>query len=187
MENKDLDQLFDGLKGNFDVETPKAGHESRFLDRLNNATSEAVVENTSQFNWKPFLAIAASVIICLSAFMAFQSQQEDVHDLASVSPELSKTQDFFTATIEVELKRLNEERSPLTDKLINDAIEDIHLLEQDYQNLKINLTESDNDQRVIHAMIANFQSRIDILNTVLEEIEDIKQLKNNNYDTKTTI
>ena len=48
---------------------------------------------------------------------------------------------------------------------------------------KIDLTESGKDQRVIYAMISNFQSRIDILTTVLEQIEDVKQLKTNTNQT----
>jgi hypothetical protein len=50
-------------------------------------------------------------------------------DLASVSPELSETQDFFTITIENELKKLNKERSPLTERIINDALKQIQILE----------------------------------------------------------
>ena len=118
--------------------------------------------------------------------MTLQNESE-VSGLASVSPELSETQDFFTATIENELKRLNQERSPLTEQIITDALEQIKLLETDYQHLKTDLTESGNDQRVIYAMISNFQSRIDILNTVLEDIETIKELKINTNDTKNTI
>jgi len=36
-------------------------------------------------------------------------------------------------------------------------------------------------------MISNFQSRIDILNTVLEQIEIIKELKINTDEPKNTI
>ena len=60
-------------------------------------------------------------------------------------------------------------------------------MEQDYQKLKTDLTDSGNDQRVIYAMISNFQNRIGILNTVLEQIEDVKQLKTNTNETKYTI
>ena len=118
--------------------------------------------------------------------MTLQNQPEAL-DLASVSPELSETQDFFTVTIENELKKLNEERSPLTEQIINDALIQIQILEKDYQNLKTDLIESGQDQRVIYAMISNFQNRIDILNTVLEQIEDVKQLKNNTNEPKNTI
>ena len=187
MQKDTIDELFDTLKGEFDVNTPNNDHELRFLDKLK--ANEVVLNNSkksSGFNWKPFLAIAASVIICLSLFLTTQNETEAL-DLASVSPELSETHDFFTATIENELKQLNKERSPLTEQIINDALEQIQLLETDYQNLKTDLNESGNDQRVIYAMISNFQSRIDILNTVLEQIETIKELKINTDEPKNTI
>ena len=187
MEKDTIDDLFDSLKGEFDLNKPKKGHELRFLDKLK---TNDVVSNeskkTSGFNWKPLLAIAASVVICLSVFMTLQNEPE-VFDLASVSPELSETQDFFTITIANELNKLNNERSPFTEQIINDALKQIQLLEKEYQNLKTDLTESGKDQRVIYAMISNFQNRIDILNTVLEQIENVKQFNSVSNENNNTI
>ncbi|WP_299520843.1 hypothetical protein [Winogradskyella sp.] len=183
MKKDILDDLFENLKGEFDINEPNEGHEHRFLDKLKASTD---TKNSSGINWKPFLAVAASLVICFSVFTTINSDQEVV-DLASVSPELSETQDFFTATIETELKKLNQERSPLTQKMISDALEYIESLEKEYENLKISLTENGNDQRIIYAMINNFQSRIDILNNVLDEIEKLKQLNINTDETTNTI
>ncbi|WP_296316827.1 hypothetical protein [Winogradskyella sp. UBA3174] len=187
MKKDTVDELFDNLKGEFDTSEPNKNHELRFLDKLkaNDVTSNDS-KKSSGSNWKPFLAIAASVVICLSVFMTLQNKPEAL-DLASVSPELSETQDFFTATIENELKKLNKERSPLTELIITDALKQIQILETNYQNLKTDLNESGQDQRVIYAMITNFQNRIDILNTVLEQIEIIKELKINTNEPKNTI
>ena len=187
MEKDTIEELFDSLNGKFDVNEPNKGHEIRFLNKLK-ANDIVVNDNkkSSGYNWKSFLAIAASIVICFSVFMTLQNEPETL-DLASVSTEMSETQDFFTVTIENELKKLNKERSPVTDKIINDALQQIQILEKDYKNLKIDLTESGKDQRVIYAMISNFQNRIDILNTVLEQIEDVKQFKNRTNDTKNTI
>ncbi|MFK7833979.1 MAG: hypothetical protein AB8B52_11925 [Winogradskyella sp.] len=187
MEKDNLEQLFDNLKNDFDIETPNQHHEQRFLNKLKlDANHITELKTIARFNWKPVFAIAASVVICLSVFITLQNQPE-VLDLASVSPELSETQDFFTVTIENELKKLNKESSPLTEQIITDALKQVKILETDYQTLKTDLTESGNDQRVIYAMISNFQNRIDILNTVLEQIEDIKHLKNNTNELKNTI
>ncbi|WP_299113782.1 hypothetical protein [uncultured Winogradskyella sp.] len=187
MQKDTIDELFDNLKGEFDINEPDQGHKNRFLEKLN-ANDVAIIqpEKKSGFNWKPFLAIAASLVICFSVITKVNSQPE-VMDLASVSPEMAETQDFFTATIENELRKLNNESSPLTEKIVTDALQQIASLEQDYNQLKIDLTENGNDQRIIYAMISNFQNRIDILNIVIEEIEKIKQLINNNDDTKNTI
>lgn len=187
MEKNNLNSLFDDLKNQFDIETPQNNHEQRFLDKLkSNEIASTEVKKISRFNWKPFLAIAASIIICLGLFTTLQNEPEDL-DLASVSPEMSETQDFFTVTIENELKKLNKERSPLTEQIITDALVQIQLLETDYKKLKTDLTESGKNQRVIYAMISNFQNRIDILNTVLEQIETIKELKTNTNEPKNTI
>ena len=48
--------------------------------------------------------------------------------------------------------------------------------------LKDDLIDSGKDNRVIHAMIQNFQQRIDLLNNVLTQIENIKTLKNQNHE-----
>ena len=73
------------------------------------------------------------------------------------------------------------------DQIINDALKQIQLLEKEYQNLKTDLTESGKDQRVIYAMISNFQNRIDILNTVLEQIENVKQFNSVSNENNNTI
>lgn len=191
MKKDNLESLFDDLKGEFDIETPQNNHEQRFLNKLkgNDLVSKEMednIEKQSGFNWKPLLAIAAALVICFGVFTSLLNQSE-VLDLASVSPELSETQDFFTATIENELKRLNKERSPLTEQIISDSLIHIQILEKDYKKLKTDLTESGKNQRVIYAMISNFQSRIDILNTVLEQIETIKELKTNTNEPKNTL
>ena len=124
--------------------------------------------------WKPLIAVAATIVLCFSLITVFQ-QEPEVKDLASVSPELSKTQDFFTSTIALELTKLNNERSPETEALINDALKQLDILEKDYNKLKIDLTESGNDKRVIYAMITNFQNRIEILQNVMQNIEEVKQ------------
>ena len=187
MKKDTIDELFDNLKGEFDVNEPSQGHENRFLEKLNANDSASVnSEKSTGFNWKSFIAIAASLAICFAVFTTSQGEPE-VLDLANVSPELSETQDFFTATIEAELKQLDKERSPLTEQIITEALEQIELLENEYKKLKTDLTESGKDQRVIYAMISNFQSRIDILNYVLEQIETIKQLNTDSNEPKNTI
>lgn len=185
-QNESIEELFKGLKGEFDIESPSLGHEARFLERLGSKNDLAGSGNNQSTPWQKYLAIAAILVLSLSVLMIIPREPEAM-DLASVSPELSETQDFFTVTLETELKKLNEERSPLTEKIIDDALNQIEILETNYQKLKLDLSESGEDQRVIYAMISNFQNRIDILTMVLDQIETIKQLKNNTNETTNTI
>ena len=183
MSTDNLNNLFEDLKADFDVEEPNSDHKKRFFNKLNhNENVVTTTETKSRSLWKPLLGIAASILLIVSLFLT-NNKQEQTRDLASVSPEMAQTQDFFTVTIQNELKKLDNERSPLTDIIINDALKQIKILEKNYNKLKTDLTESGKDQRVIYAMISNFQSRIDILTTVLEQIEDVKQLKTNTNQT----
>ncbi len=177
MKKDNLNQLFENLKDEFDVEVPNLGHQERFLAKLKATDSNVVETSSKSFKlWKPLMAVAATIVLCFS-LMTILNQQPETKDLASVSPELSKTQDFFTSTIENELNKLNKERTPETKALVDDAMKQLQILEKDYESLKKDLTVSGDDKRVIYAMISNFQNRIDVLQNVMERIDDVKQLK----------
>ena len=185
MKKDNLNTLFKNLEKDFNIEMPNLGHEQRFLNKLN---SESVAKGIkpSRNLWKPLIGIAASIALLISLSIGFQ-QDSTTNDLASISPEMANTQSFFTNAIAEELDKLEAETSPEVQILIKDAMIQMNILENDYEKLKQNLTESGEDKRVIYAMISNFQNRIELLQNVLQQIEDVKQLKNNTYENSTTI
>ena len=189
MKNDNLKTLFEDLRDDFDIENPEMGHEQRFLAKLKN-TDETLtydLDSTPKRNWwKPLLAIAASVALIVSVFVGTQ-QEPEINDLASVSEEMTETQNFFTSAIAEELNKLESERTPETEAMVKDALEQMTILEKEYETLKTDLTESGDDQRVIYAMITNFQNRIELLQSVLENIENVKQLKKDQNENSITI
>ncbi len=189
MKKDNINELFKQLENDFDIAEPRYGHEQRFLTKLNQEKETPRVSKSYFGNlfWKPALAVAATLVLCFSLLTVFQNNDPELLDLANVSPEMSETQSFFMATINKEIAALESERSPETAELIDDAMKELKILEEVYQNLKVQLTESGNDKRVIYAMINNFQNRIDVLNTVLEHIEEVKTFKNNQNENTTTI
>ena len=183
MKKDNLETLFKNLEGQFDVKTPDAGHQARFLEKLNaNKQTKSIASSKQKTYWKPLIAIAASIVLIITISFGLQTKQTP-NDLASVSSEMAETQQFFTNAIAFEMNKLKEAQTEDTKTIINDAMKRLTELEKEYDNLKISLQESGEDQLVIYAMISNFQNRIDILKTTLQYIEDQKQLKNNNYET----
>lgn len=175
MEIDKIDALFRDFEGDFDVELPEIGHQQRFSDKLNAVNSLHIGTAPKRKYYKAILAVAASLVLCFG-LLIFLDNQTEVNDLASVSPEFSQTQDFFTTAITTELIKIQAQRSPENDVLISDALKQIELLEKNYERLKIDLKESGNDKRVIYAMISNFQSRINLLENLLEAIENLKNM-----------
>ncbi|RXG15677.1 hypothetical protein DSM03_10290 [Leeuwenhoekiella aestuarii] len=177
-----LENWFEEQRDCFDIAEPGDGHELRFLDKLKERKKEEKVVTTRTLDWwKPLAAAAAIVLIVFAGYATVKPTVSNV-GLAAVSPEMAKTQDFFTKAIEEELYNINEARTPQTQKLVEDALVQLEILEKDYNKLTNDLATSGEDKRVIYAMIANFQARIDLLNTVLKEIESIKKIKTNDYE-----
>ncbi|OBX21950.1 hypothetical protein LX77_00782 [Gelidibacter algens] len=176
MKTDNIDELFKNLQNDFDLETPEDGHEERFLNKLKYENISGNKKRSLSLSYRPLLAVAAVLVLCFGLF-TFLQREPEANDLASVSPQLSQTQDFFNTVITSELNKLKIKRSPENEALVADALEQMELLEKNYEQLKLDLDESGNDQRVVYAMINNFQSRIDLLEDVLKSIEDLKQLK----------
>lgn len=162
-----------------DLAEPNEGHKLRFMKKLQEQNQQKVKRLVF---WKP-LAIAASFLVIIALGFPFLNEQTPKGDLASVSPEFAQTQYFFTSTIQKELENLNREKSPQTIVMVEDALKQMEVLEKDYEKLKKDLVKSGNDERVIHAMIINFQSRIELLQNVLEQIKELKNLKQKTHET----
>ena len=176
MKTDHMNQLFDDLKDEFDIEAPHKDHSKRFLDKLNrNAALEPTLNSGQIKVWKPFIGIAASLLLLVSLIIINPFQNKD-RDLANVSSEMEKTQNFFMSTISEDLKKLKQKSDPETETIISDALVQIDKLESDYTKLKSDLAKSGDDRRVIYAMISNFQNRIDILQNTLDYLEQLKQL-----------
>ena len=188
MKNDKINQVFEKFQHDFDVEAPSHGHENRFLDKLKaqNQSKDIITGKTRRSLWKPLMGIAATIALLVVLTFSINTKQK-TQDLASVSPEMANTQNFFTSVIAEELEKIDSERTPETEALIKDAMTQMKTLEVQYIQLKLDLTESGNDKRVIHAMIDNFWNRTNILKSVLENIEGIKTFKLNNDETNTTL
>lgn len=182
MKNNDFENLLEGL--DFDIEEPHSGHRERFFKKLDKQTSDENDSHKVRRLWNPIMGIAASFLLAFFLIGEFFGSDLSAKnsDLASISPEMKQTQEFYTGMISRELNTLKEEKSPETKAIVNDALIQMEKLEKEYDDLKLDLVESGKDNRVIHAMIQNFQKRIDLLNTVLTQIENIKTLKNNNHE-----
>lgn len=182
MKNNDFDNIFKEL--DFDIEEPHSGHRERFFKKLEKETKEPENKGKVRKLWAPIMGIAASFLLAfflLGEVIAPTASAKNT-DLASISPEMKQTQEFYTGLIQKELNALDAEKTPETEIIINDALKQMEKLEENYEALRKDLVDSGKDNRVIYAMIQNFQQRIDLLNNVLTQIENIKTLKNQNHE-----
>lgn len=185
MHNDPIEHLFKKLEGNFDLEEPRDGHDLRFLAKLE-SHSPVKSDSNRSFNWWKSLAVAATLLLFCSIGLYFFSAPESINEqLSDISPEAANTEYYFANIIEDQVKKLQNESSPETKKIIADTMLQLKKLDKDYQKMQQDLLQGGNSKLILGAMITNFQTRIDLLNEVLEEIEDIKILKNYENENST--
>ena len=172
-----LDNIFQELENQFDIEEPTIGHFNRFESKLN--TIATPKKNYRLFS---YIAVAASIVLLVGVWLGASFSNTGM-ELAGISPEMEETQSYFVSVIKNELTTIENERNSDTEQLINDALKQITKLELQYDTLTFELKESDEDKRIIYAMISNFQQRINVLQSLLIQIDTIKQLKTQNHET----
>jgi len=167
-----LDTFFKNT--NFDTDVPRFGHLERFEKRLN------PTEKKKAFSYK-WMSIAASIILMLG-FWIGTNQTNTTIVLADVSPQMQEAENFFVATISQEIREIERFRNPKTEHVIEDALNQLEKLEDKYQELVKELNNSNKDRRVIYAMINNYQRRIEILQNVLKQVDEINNPIKNQDD-----
>ncbi|RYJ42435.1 hypothetical protein [Flavobacterium beibuense] len=180
-EDKNLNELFKRLEGQWDNHEPVLGHQQRFLDRLDG-------KKKKHSPILILLPIAAAVLILFGIFNVYNEDTNGNNNqqVAKVSPKVQETQTYFAAIIEKELAKVEKEKSPETQMIVQDALVQMKKLEQDYDKLTQELIEKGESKQLIHAMITNLQTRISFLEDVLTRIENIKKIKEDYHENATT-
>ncbi|KGL63299.1 hypothetical protein [Polaribacter sp. Hel1_85] len=163
MEDK-LHQFFS--ENEFDFQEPHSGHLERFERKLNQP------KKVNRTSWK-WLSAAASVVLIFGFWLGSNHQKSQL-DLADVSPKMEEVQTYFVSTIHQELKTLEKNRSLDTESIIENALEELEELEDEYKVFVKELTENGQQRKIINAMIRNYQQRLDILESTLKQIEQAK-------------
>jgi hypothetical protein len=164
------DKLHDFFSENdFDFHEPHSGHMQRFERRLQGT------QQKQRLPWK-WMSIAASIILALGIFIG-QSGKEEAPTLSDVSSKMAEVENYFVNTINFEVREIEKSRSLDTEEVIEQALEKIEKLEDDYKTFIEELSNNGKQERIIHRMIENYQKRLEILQNTLIQIELIKNQK----------
>ncbi len=150
----------------FDFQEPHSGHLERFERKLNHP------KRVNRTSWK-WLSVAASIVLVIGFWLGSNHQKQMI-DLADVSPKLEEVQDYFVNTIHQELKSVEKNRSLETETIIEEALDQLEELEDNYRLFLLELNSDGNKTKIINSMIKNYQQRLQILENVLQQIEQIK-------------
>ena len=186
MKEDSVDKLFRELNGTFDTEEPRAGHEMRFLDKLN-ATQGTVSINRKKPGtwWKPLSIAASVVVLCVLGLGVLNFNPSVDAQVAEIAPEVVETRLYFSALVEQQVSELQAQSNPETEQVIAEALAQLKKLDNNYKRLEQDLINGGDTNLILSAMIQNFQTRIDLLQEVRNQIESIQNFKNYNDENVT--
>lgn len=193
MKQKDnIEELIaKNLKGLNDNEPP-AGHFERFEARLEAS------RKTGRLNRKVFWKVAAAAVFAFllvnQAVIWFSADTEnpaasrgnEEMTLAAVSPEYEEVEFFYTNAINVGLNQWDEmvEAGLISEEeqeMMDGELDEFELV---FEKLQDDLSASPNDERVINAMIEYYQTKLSLINMIVEKLEEVKHKNNSNYETE---
>lgn len=172
--DNDLDRFLNPIKGQWGIKEPPSGHRERFSERLKNLQQGPKVAPRIG-TWRHW-GIAASVALCCASAIMFLGKDTSLEArVADISPEASNTRVYFNGLLEEQVRLLQSERHPETEKIVDDAMVQLKILEAGYGQLARDLVDGGNPQMILSAMITNFQTRIDLLQDVMRQIETVRR------------
>ena len=177
---QDIRELFKEVH-NMSHETMPDNHQDRFLDKLEQALP---VKSKSSFNG---LRIAASIVLLVglsyggykyyepSSTIAPKTNVADTKSvttktLGDVSPALKKVEDYYLASINLELSKMKY--TPETKDLFDGYLQQLDELNKEYQRLSVELTENGPTELTVNALIDNLKFRLNLLYRLREQLKE---------------
>jgi len=175
--NNELDDILGGLKSKVKLVEPNSGHEKRFSQKLEKLPKK---EKVYKMLFVRKLAIAASLVAIFTAGFWYINTQQQPNE---IKVEAAQMEYYFTNLVNNELERLEQNKNPETNAIIDEAVFKINELEGEYKELEKLFNQDINPRFILNEMLNNFQLRIDLIQDVLQQLE--KQNNNNiNYETQ---
>ena len=199
MKEKDpWKELFEPLQGQWDTEEPLEGHLNRFEARLMAAAElkkqeeeEAEEEPrvrplwSKNTGWKP-LAVAASLALLIGFGIKWGSGPAPIQEqIVEFAPEVQETDFHFASLLEQQVETMQGMASEDNQELIESTLIQLNRLDADYRKLQQELVDGGNSKLLLQAMIINFQTRIDLVQQVIEQIEQYQLTKTLNDENFT--
>ena len=176
------DELLTNRRDEFEEE-PKDGHFDRFREKLSTRNSRK-----KRWHFSPFLKVAAVLLIILiSADLLIRLTETKPHfnEMSTVKNDLNEASYYYTTKINRGIQDLEKMAGEGigSKKEIVQIKRELSEMDSLFVNLKQEYKANPNDERIINAMIEYYQTKLDIVNTIKTDLENVKQLKSKNHES----
>jgi hypothetical protein len=170
-----IEELIRSKRGEFDDREPSDGHFERFSFKL----ATRLHAGSAKRSILPYLLKAAVVtlLVTLSSLWTFdhfvRPNLKKTMSLSEVSPEYREVESYYVQQVnfmENEFTSLDLSSPEQKDALMKEMAS----MDSVYTELQKELKANPNDQRIIDAMIKHYQTKIEVMSYILDQLKEIK-------------
>ncbi len=176
-----LDKIINDHRAEFDEE-PSEGHLERFDAKLSKLNKKQVGLHQSLF-----LKIAAVVIIILISgdlVVHFRKSGLQLQETQVLKSDLGEATFYYTGKINTGIRDLEKMAGEGigSKKEIVQIKQELSEMDSLFVNLQQEYKANPTDERIINAMIEYYQTKLEIVNTIKTDLENVKILKNKKHE-----
>jgi hypothetical protein len=172
----ELDKILTENRSQFDEE-PAEGHFDRFEKKL---MKQNKIRKSRRLN-PDFYKIAALVVIVLLVANIFVSTNKRGDEQAKIETknEIGEASFYYTTRITNGIRQLEQMANEGigSEKEIVMIKKEMTEMDSLFNNLQQEYAANPNDERIINAMIDHYQAKLEIVNTIKSDLENVKQQK----------
>jgi hypothetical protein len=186
-EMKDIEEIVRNNKDFFDGAEPSEGHFERFNRKLEMRFSARTIKRSIV----PYLLRAAVVtlLVTLSSLWTwdhFIRSDRNRMTLGNVSPEYKEVENYYIHQVnlmESELGNIDPKNNPEQNKIL---LSEMRSMDSVYVQLQKELKANPNDERIINAMIEHYQTKVEVMSYIVNQLKAISNENQNNSENEKT-
>jgi hypothetical protein len=179
---KSIDDIIMNNKDFFEDAEPTAGHLERFSRKLENRFQVKTVTRSIV----PYLLKAAVVtlLITLSSLWTwdhFIRPGRNRMTLGQVSPQYKEVENYYVHQVnlmEGEIVNVDLKSNPAQKTML---MKEMKSMDSTYVSLQKELKANPNDERIINAMIEHYQTKLEVMSYIVNQL---KTIRNDNHNKK---
>jgi hypothetical protein len=167
-----FEDFFEKNKDSFDDQKLPFGHEQRFLKKLD--------KNKKQIGLKWWYGVAAGFIfLAMLSFFAkdfvftsrFVASNSKIVSLSDISKNYREVEEFYQAGVNQRIDEFKRLQCNVDKEQQTQIDNELAQFDLNYVNLEQELEKNMNDERIIEAMIVNYETKIRFLELVIDQIK----------------
>ena len=174
----DLEQHIREQRSRLDSDSPREGHEERFLRKLDRRPGRRV-------NFRHALQIAASVAIILASAIVIVQQNRSGNRTAEneILESILEADQYYATQVSQRYHQIQEFNfdNPEEKAVLLDEMKD---LDTYHYQLMSDLEANPADERVINALIRHYQMKLDIMDQIIVQLNQLKTETENQNEKK---